>query len=143
MTARGSRAIGSEHSETEVDRNRSETCSTQVDTQVSGSTCEIENRASRREPEFPDGKSTPPHVEAEGHDAVHQVVSRCNGVEHRANCAHLVVAFRKALRVPGSSGRCSGFVVGLRRRHVHSTEVTTSESRLMGRLAVFGHDGAE
>lgn len=144
LTPRGTRSIGSEHAETEVDRNRLESCATEIDAQVSSSTGEVEDRAARCEPQFLDGETAPSNIETKSHDAVHQVVARCDGVEHRAYRAYLVVTFREALGVPGGLRRWTGSVfVGLRRRRVHPTEVRTRGARVKCRLAVFGHDGAE
>lgn len=88
-------AIGRQHAEAEVDGKRRVAGATEIDAQVAGTCCKIDDTRTPREAECAHGPSAPPNVEAKGHDAVHEVVSRRNRVEHRPHGANLLFTLWK------------------------------------------------
>ena len=72
----------------------------EVDAQVAGAARQVEDTAAGRQFERAHGPPAPPHVEAERHDAVDEVVPRRDGVEHVAHGADLVVALGQRFAIP-------------------------------------------
>ena len=72
-----------------------------VDAEVSGATGKIEHSRSTSKCQFAHCNLAPACVKPEGHDAIDEVVTRSNGVEHVLYDFRLRVSLRKFLRVPG------------------------------------------
>lgn len=94
--------VGREHPEAQIGGERTQTCTNEVDAQVTRSARQIEHRAAGGECEFSNRTAPPPHVEAERHDPVDEVITGGDRVEHLPDCSDLVVAFRQRVAVPGS-----------------------------------------
>jgi len=61
------------------------TLANQFPGEVTGAGGDVEYQAVRRQSKIGDGPSTPPRVETEGHEFVHQFIATGNRVEHGAN----------------------------------------------------------
>ncbi len=93
-------AVGGEHPEAEVERQRPVSLAGQVDAKVAGTAGQVDHCARPWQIEQFHRLASPAHVEAEGHDPVDEVVSRRDGIEHLTNSGHLVVTFGQASRCP-------------------------------------------
>ena len=78
--------------------------SLQVDAQVARAGGEVDDRAVLGKPEHSNGPTPQADVEAEGHDAVDEVVARGDLVEHVLHSSSLFVAVKQALGIPRRPG---------------------------------------
>ena len=84
--------IGAQHAVGQVDADRLEACGRELAAQVAGAPGEVEHDRAAGQRELVDGAPPPADVHPERHDAVHEVVARGDGVEHRPHRGGLLLA---------------------------------------------------
>ncbi len=127
LNPRCARAIGGEHPEREVDRDRPMSRLAEVDTQIAGARGEVEHGRSGRQAQVAHGAPPPTHVEPERHDPVDEVVARGDRIEHLANRLLLLVTLRQRVAVPRMA-RCR-HAVRLARRRIGTIERPSCRQR--------------
>ena len=91
---------GVQHAVGEVDGNRFQSRVCQIDAHVASATSEVEDDTAFGKAERSQGDLSPAHVESEGHDPIHEVVSRRDLVEHVLHGGALFVSLEEAVGVP-------------------------------------------
>ena len=92
LDERRGRAVGRQHARAQVRPDHAVAAPSCQPGEVPRPAGQVEHERVLGQGERPHGAPPPGLVEPEGHQAVHQVVARCDGVEHGAHACRLLVA---------------------------------------------------